>query len=43
LADGWWKVLNGALAMSSDKIRKMAEEKYSLDVMMRSYEALIQG
>jgi glycosyltransferase involved in cell wall biosynthesis len=42
LADGWWKVLNGALTMSSYKIRKMAEEKYSLDVMMRSYEALIQ-
>jgi glycosyltransferase involved in cell wall biosynthesis len=42
LAAGWQKVLNGAVSMRSEQIRKMVEEKFSLDSMMRSYEALIQ-
>jgi glycosyltransferase involved in cell wall biosynthesis len=42
LAEGWRKVLNGSISMRSENIRKMVEEKFSIDAMMHSYEALIQ-
>jgi glycosyltransferase involved in cell wall biosynthesis len=42
LADGWQKVLNGALSMRSENIRNLVEEKFSLDSMVHSYETLIQ-
>jgi len=42
LAEGWRKVLGGAVSLRPEQIRKIVEEKFSLDSMVRSYEALIQ-
>jgi len=42
LADGWRKVLNGQVSMKPEHIRRIVEEKFSLDSMVQSYEALIK-
>jgi glycosyltransferase involved in cell wall biosynthesis len=42
LAEGWQKVLSGTISLRPEQIRKIVEEKFSLDSMVRSYEALIQ-
>jgi len=42
LAEGWRKVLDGSLSLNAEKIRNIVQDKYSLDSMVRSYEALIQ-
>jgi glycosyltransferase involved in cell wall biosynthesis len=41
LAEGWHKALNGNLSLTKDDIRRIIIERFSLDSMVRSFEAII--